>query len=302
MKTFAFLFMLLVVGTNQTILNAQDYFPKKVRRHYVYVDKAGNQVFERKFQSAMRFHEGLAAVSLDDKWGFIDEEGQTVIDIKYDKVKSFEYGRAVVVSKETYSIINTEGEPVTASYDTIYSKSKFYVMREEGLLGLMDSLGGILEEPKFEVFGSYFNDKLTVKYKGEWGTWGNNELDTSDPDLYLISPEDPPVFSEHCESFKDPKERKKCSETMVLTAIFKNIRYPAEARQKGIQGRVFIQFVIDKNGEGKDFKIVRSIGGGCDEEALRVVSSYLHKWSKPGIQDGVEVNTIFYMPIHFRLE
>lgn len=54
--------------------------------------------------------------------------------------------------------------------------------------------------------------------------------------------------------------------------LAKNLRYPKEARQNRIQGKVFVQFVISSTGTVHDLRVLKGIGGGCDEEAVRVVS------------------------------
>ncbi len=76
------------------------------------------------------------------------------------------------------------------------------------------------------------------------------------------------------------------------------VEYPAVAKRAGIEGRVTVQFVVDKNGDVKNPKIIRGIGGGCDEEALRVVSQAKFK---PGIQRGRNVEVQMSLPILFRL-
>ena len=80
----------------------------------------------------------------------------------------------------------------------------------------------------------------------------------------------------------------------------KNIVYPEEAKEKNIQGTVLISFVIEKNGKITNAKVVRGIGGGCDEEALRVVNA-MPKW-KPGKQNGKNVRVQFALPIKFKLQ
>jgi len=79
-----------------------------------------------------------------------------------------------------------------------------------------------------------------------------------------------------------------------------NIRYPKEARNMGIQGTVYVSYVIDKTGEVTDIRILRGIGGGCDEEAIRVVK-LMPKW-KPGTQKGNPVRVRFNMPIKFTVQ
>ncbi len=76
-------------------------------------------------------------------------------------------------------------------------------------------------------------------------------------------------------------------------------KYPKEARRKGIQGRVFIEFVIDKNGAMIEEKILKGIGGGCDEAALASFSK-LKKW-KPASYKGRPVKTKMVLPVVFKL-
>jgi protein TonB len=78
-----------------------------------------------------------------------------------------------------------------------------------------------------------------------------------------------------------------------------NIRYPAKAFEDKIQGKVFVSFVVEKDGSLTDIKVLREIGGGCDEEAVRVMKTS-PKW-RPGIQNGRPVRVQYTMPISFNL-
>jgi TonB family protein len=78
------------------------------------------------------------------------------------------------------------------------------------------------------------------------------------------------------------------------------IMYPQKATENGIQGTVYISFIIEKDGAVSNVKVLRGIGGGCDEESMRVVK-LLNKW-KPGSQNGKNVRVIFNMPIYFKLQ
>ncbi len=78
-----------------------------------------------------------------------------------------------------------------------------------------------------------------------------------------------------------------------------NIKYPDEARKQGISGTVFVSFVVEKDGSISNVKLLRGIGGGCDKEALRVVSMLPNY--EPGLQDGKPVRTQFNLPISFKL-
>ena len=79
-----------------------------------------------------------------------------------------------------------------------------------------------------------------------------------------------------------------------------NIRYPQLARESGIQGRVFINFVVEADGSVTNVRVIRSLGGGCDEEAMRVVRN-MPRWT-PGRQRGRAVRVSYNLPVNFRLQ
>lgn len=85
----------------------------------------------------------------------------------------------------------------------------------------------------------------------------------------------------------------------LMKYLGSSIKYPAIAKDAGIQGTVYVTFVVNEKGEVKDTKVLRSIGGGCDEEAIRVVES-MPKW-KPGKQRGKPVKVQYNLPIRFTL-
>ena len=79
-----------------------------------------------------------------------------------------------------------------------------------------------------------------------------------------------------------------------------NMKYPLEAKEKGYRGRVFVNFIVEPDGSLSNIKVLRGIGGGCDEEAVRIVES-LPKF-KPGMQNGEAVRVSYTVPVIFRLE
>jgi len=81
--------------------------------------------------------------------------------------------------------------------------------------------------------------------------------------------------------------------------LIENLKYPQIAREAGIQGTVYINFVIEKDGSISNVNCLRAIGGGCDEEAMRVVKS-MPKW-EPGKQKGEPARVYFNLPVKFIL-
>ena len=79
-----------------------------------------------------------------------------------------------------------------------------------------------------------------------------------------------------------------------------NIKYPAEARNKKVEGKVFVSFIVEKDGALSNLKIIRDLGAGCGNEALRVMK-LSPKWN-PGVQNGHKVRVQYTLPIAFTLK
>lgn len=86
----------------------------------------------------------------------------------------------------------------------------------------------------------------------------------------------------------------------LLTYFGSKIKYPEIAKKDSIQGVVVLDFIVEKDGSISDLKVLRDIGGGCGEEAIRI-AKLMPKWS-PGKQDGQTVRVGFKLPIRFKLD
>ena len=86
----------------------------------------------------------------------------------------------------------------------------------------------------------------------------------------------------------------------LMQYLAKNIKYPTIAQENGTQGRVIVQFVVNRDGSIVDAKVVRSVDPYLDKEALRVINT-MPKW-KPGMQRGKPVRVKFTVPVMFRLQ
>jgi len=105
-------------------------------------------------------------------------------------------------------------------------------------------------------------------------------------------PEPPAIFVQEMPSYPG-------GDTERQKFLYDHIVYPQGASENGIEGTVYIQFVVDTKGNITDVKILRGIGGGCDEEALRVVKM-MPQWN-PGRQNGRNVRVLYNMAISFKL-
>ncbi len=100
------------------------------------------------------------------------------------------------------------------------------------------------------------------------------------------------------------KEKETCAQKAMLKFLYANIKYPAIAKENGIEGTAVIQFVVDRDGSITDPRIVRDVAGGCGKEALRVVNmmnNMPQKWT-PGKQRGRSVRVQYNLPVKFKLE
>ncbi len=117
-------------------------------------------------------------------------------------------------------------------------------------------------------------------------------------DIPVIEPEEgpaePEIFTivEEMPSFPG-------GDQALLEFMGKNTKYPPMARENGLQGIVVVTFVVDEKGNINNVQVLRGIGGGCDEEAIRVVKS-MPPW-KPGKQRGLPVRVQYNLPFRFTL-
>jgi periplasmic protein TonB len=120
-----------------------------------------------------------------------------------------------------------------------------------------------------------------------------------DPNIPFILVEDMPVFPGCNDDLLSKEEKKECTSNKLLAFLYSKIKYPEIARQNEIEGTVYIKFVIEKDGSVSTATILRDIGGGCGDEAVRVVNA-MPKWT-PGKQRGRPVRVQFNLPIKFKL-
>ncbi len=106
-----------------------------------------------------------------------------------------------------------------------------------------------------------------------------------------------------CESKSTDAEKSDCSKAKLLEYIYNNLKYPAIARENGIEGQVVIQFVVERDGSISDVNIIRDIGGGCGDSAGNVVKGMNNMGGKwiPGKQRGRPVRVLFTLPVKFMI-
>jgi TonB family protein len=98
--------------------------------------------------------------------------------------------------------------------------------------------------------------------------------------------------------------KEQCAQNNLMQFIYQNVRYPEAARLEGIEGTVVLRFTVETDGQISGLHVVRDIGGGCADEAMRVAGAMNEvgiRWT-PGKKDGNPVRVAQALPIRFRLE
>ena len=106
--------------------------------------------------------------------------------------------------------------------------------------------------------------------------------DSDEPEAYMIVEEMPEFLG---------------GEEKLMEYVSNSVQYPKEAKEKGVQGIVYVSFIVEPDGNITVVKVLRGIGHGCDEEAMRVVES-MPKWN-PGMHHGKPVRVSYTIPIVF---
>lgn len=88
-------------------------------------------------------------------------------------------------------------------------------------------------------------------------------------------------------------------DSAMYAFIGRNLRYPREALSKNITGKVYVSFIVNKTGNVTNVGVLKYIGGGCDEEVIRLIES-MPKWI-PGKQNGIPVNVRLNLPVSFKI-
>jgi TonB family protein len=125
----------------------------------------------------------------------------------------------------------------------------------------------------------------------------------TDTTIYKVADEMPRFPG--CEALYDSiAERQNCASQKMLEFIYRNIRYPDEARQQNIEGNVVVQFVVEKDGSLSQMVVLREIGGGCGQAAIEVLSAMSQRGLRwiPGKKNGQPVRVQFNLPVRFKLQ
>ncbi|HTD41717.1 MAG TPA: energy transducer TonB, partial [Mucilaginibacter sp.] len=207
--------------------------------------------------------------------------------------------------------LSAQTKQVTTTDDDLNLKEKYSVLKsdpniKQGAYALYSLRGSRLirdgfykNNQKDSVWNSYnykgevqvrydYTGKKLIDYKK--AIWDNSEDGEYDviigTDTTKKKLDQPPVFLD--------------GDGKIQQIAGSKTRYPAKAKEYNIQGKVVIAFTVDTNGDVSNYSIKKRIGGGCDEEALRIVELVKGDWL-PGMLNGKPIKVEFEMPFKFTL-
>lgn len=127
----------------------------------------------------------------------------------------------------------------------------------------------------------------------------HEDLFGNDPGPDMLPPPEPAAESERIWTVVEVPPQFPGGADALYPHVREFLKYPEKAIEQGVQGIVHLTFVVETDGTLSDIKVLRGIGAGCDEEALRIVRG-MPKW-KPGTQRGKAVRVQYNLPIRFKL-
>ncbi len=211
--------------------------------------------------------------------------------------------------KETYSVLKSDHSVKQGAY---IKRNSYNDIVAEGFYkeGLEDSIWNEYVWKKLTNKGKYTNGLKT----GIWSFYdykGVLELkfDFTDNKLIYFKPDELNKEMIYVAEIGSEKKKVKLDSpplylngSMFISQIYwNNIKYPVLAQENSIMGKVEITVTIDKTGKVSNYRITKKIGGGCDEEALRVVKLLPQNWY-PGIYNGENVSVDYVIPVTYKLE
>lgn len=122
--------------------------------------------------------------------------------------------------------------------------------------------------------------------------------DEVEEEEFVIMADRMPVYGD-CDLEGDERIRRSCTNRQLLEHTYATVKYPPLARDIELEGVVVVSFVVNKEGDVQDIKIVKDIGMGCGEEVVKALKTL--KKFYPGKQNGRPVNVIYRLPVKFKL-
>ncbi|MCU4173799.1 TonB family protein [Carboxylicivirga sp. N1Y90] len=283
------------------------HFKFKKGKYYL-LNPKGKKVDCEPFTFAGDFSEGMAVVEKDLKFGYIDSTGQEVINFQFYDAGPFINGIAYAAkNKGEYGYIDTSGKFIIGgkynyaqNFDGQFAKIQIGNL-DTNQFGKGKNIFGLIDRKGMLLGNRYFSN---ISIPDKFGVFNGSTKDS----VFTIQPSGVINFQRLVEKNNENESSSKLNsmpafpggEKGLRKYIAMNVRYPQTAYNLKMQGRVFISFTVDKDGNIKDVRPAMLKAPIMMQEGIRVVSD-MPQW-KPGYQDGKTVKVQYTIPINFVLQ
>lgn len=199
-----------------------------------------------------------------------------------------EYSLETGKLQEKGNYIMNEKEGLWTEYDSISAVAATYTYEENKKNGPYQ----IFKDGKLYESGKFLENDVVNTKMVTAGT--KSVFEEKEKELIKL-----PEFA-GCDQDLAEEERRSCAQTKMLQYIYSNIKYPAQARQLGVEGTAIIRFVIEKDGSIDEMNAIKGICAPIEAECLRIVKM-MPKWI-PGEKEGEAVRVFFNLPVNFKLQ
>ncbi len=267
-----------------------------------YINPRGVYVVRPLYQNALSFQAGYAKVELDNQWGFLNHMGKVTVTPKYEQLflviaRGQQKTNLVKALKDgMYALVNkTSGQQLSPfKYRAVATYMKYgrlVVESKEKKFGFVDQQGKEVVPCKYDKLENFDAQGKALAYLGNKKIY----LDLEGKYIRDYNPRtDAPIFL-----IVQVPPTPKGGLVKLEEFIENNLQYPKKARELGVEGMVVLQFIVEMDGSLSNVKVVKGIGAGCDEEAVRLIEASA-PWNA-GKQRGKPVRVKMSRIIKFEL-
>ncbi|MEC4050564.1 energy transducer TonB [Flavobacterium sp. SUN046] len=219
---------------------------------------------------------------------------------KYKKGDMIEFYSFINEKFDTSKIIDSEAIKFSFTLDSIGKMNEIRLISYNVKVAAMELLRVLKLADKWDITNQVGNNKIKIEaeifIKNEESVWGSVKVKWLQTNENAIEQEETVVEEQSIEIEQKNVKKKSSSElTKFYTFINNNFKLSEKAPEK-LNGKIIIAFSIETDGSLTDFKIIKDLGYGTGEEAIRVLKLTSGKWS-PAVKNGVPIKTSFTLPI-----
>jgi len=330
MKTLYLIILVLVtsghIAKTQHLLPFQDEQGK-----WGYKNKQGEIKIQPKYNWAGKFFGNWARVKGDKGYGIIDKQDKKVIPLIYYALFVIDEQRLICVIRlenRARGVIGKNNQEILpAKYDRIRRLSRrnphnLLVVTKGDEKALFTTSGKQLTDFIYSEVGRSDNKLIVAERGNNYGflnpsgkeviPFVYDEAEKFVKGLALVRKDGRNFYIDEVGRVADKEAKQRIYMIVEENSmpkqgwgkfqeyIAENLRYPSKAKKNGVEGKVYMQFVVEGDGSLSEFKVLKGIGSGCDKEAIRLLKN-APKWN-PGKSRGKVVRTRRTMPITFKLK